>query len=438
MMKFGRLIHSSCVALLIAVSGTDVSADSWPGFRGVSGNGVSGEKGVPSSWSETEGVAWSTPFRGVGNSSPAVVGDRVYLTSYDPKDKSLWVFAFSRSNGQIAWEKSIGSGSLVAYGPPNLYEHRHDPATASPCADVDGNVYAFFGTGDLVSLDRDGKERWRHYFPDEYGPYDMKFGMGASPRLWGDLLLIACVHKGPSYVLALDRKTGKEVWLADRNYPAMGDATDAYTSPVVLEQPGKPPQLIVSGCDHVDAYDIATGKRIWYDGSLVIPGEEYGRTIVSPAVGDGIVIANSAKDQHCIAVRADGTGNVMGSSHELWKGKGMADCPTPTVYGGIVYSVRDDGVGTAFDVKTGKEVWKQRVVPGRTQASPVVADGMVFFLALDGKCTVVREGTDYQVVSKNSLPTGDYYATPAISEGMIFLRERSKLYAISGKSAASK
>ncbi|MFO0427336.1 MAG: PQQ-binding-like beta-propeller repeat protein [Planctomyces sp.] len=432
-----HLVNYTCALLLMAEPFSSVNGESWPGFRGKTGNGVSEEKAVPFRWSETEGVAWNAVIRGVGNSSPAVVGDRIYLTSFDPKDRSLWASAYSRKDGQLLWEKSIGSGSLVAYGPPNLYEHRHDPATASPCADDDGNVYAFFGTGDLVCLDRDGNEKWRHYFPDEYGPYDMKFGMGSSPRLWGDLLIIACIHKGPSYVLALDRKTGKEVWLADRNYPAMGDATDAYTSPVVLEQSGRTPQLIVSGCDHVDAYDITTGKRIWYNGSLVIPGEEYGRTIVSPAVGDGIVIANSAKDQHCIAVRADGAGDVMGSSHELWKGKGMADCPTPTVHSGIVYSVRDDGVGAAFDVKTGKEIWKQRIVPGRTQASPLVADGMVFFLALDGKCTVVKEGTNYEVVSKNSLPVGDYYATPAISDGMIFLRERSKLYAIQGIAVAS-
>ncbi|MCA9010819.1 MAG: PQQ-binding-like beta-propeller repeat protein [Planctomycetaceae bacterium] len=432
-MTFIRFLALTCATGLFA---TQATADSWPGFRGASGDGVSQETGIPSTWTETEGIAWSTPLRGVGNSSPSIVGGRIYLTSFDAADQSLWVIAVGQKSGELLWEKRVGQGELVAYGPPDLYQHRHNPATATPCVDAEGNVYAFFGTGDLVCLDRDGNEVWRHYFPDEYGPYDMKFGMASSPRLWGDTLFIACVHKGPSYVLALDRKTGKELWLADRNYPAMGDATDAYTSPVVLVQPDRAPQLIVTGCDHVDAYDLATGKRIWFDGSLVLPEEEYARTIASPTVGEGIVVVNSAKNQLCLAIRGDGEGDITGSSLELWKDKGMADCPTATIHNGIVYSVRDEGVGTAFDLKTGKELWRQRVLSGRTQASPVIADGKVYFLALDGQCVVVREGAEYQVVSKNTLPVGDYYATPAISGGMLLVRERSRLYGISGIAAA--
>ena len=130
------------------------TADSWPGFRGASGDGVSPETGIPSHWTETEGVAWSTPLRGLGNSSPAVVGDRIYLTSFDAKDQSLWVIAVGRGTGEVVWEKRIGQGDLIAYGPPDLYQHRHNPATASPCVDDDGNVYAFFGTGDLVLSDQ--------------------------------------------------------------------------------------------------------------------------------------------------------------------------------------------------------------------------------------------------------------------------------------------
>ena len=435
-MSFSRLLTVTCILCLMSLVAAHATADSWPGFRGATGDGVSSETGIPSHWTETEGVAWSTPLRGLGNSSPAVVGDRIYLTSFDAKDQSLWVIAVGRGTGEVVWEKRIGQGDLIAYGPPDLYQHRHNPATASPCVDEDGNVYAFFGTGDLVCLDRNGNEVWRHYIPDEYGPYDLKFGMASSPRLWGELLYITCVHKGPSYVLALNRKTGKEVWLADRNYLAMGDATDAYTSPVVLVQADHAPQLIVTGCNHADAYDLSTGKRVWSDGGLLLPEEEYGRINASPTVGDGIVVANSAKNQLCIAIRADGQGDITGSGHELWKSKGMADCPTATIHGGIVYSVRDEGVGAAFDLKTGKELWRQRVLPGRTQASPVVADGKVYFLALDGQCVVVREGTEYAVVSKNSLPVGDYYATPAISDGMIFVRERSRLYGIRGTAAA--
>ncbi len=436
MMCFSRLLTIAGVLCYMSQTVTHCHADSWPGFRGATGDGVSQETGIPTVWSETEGVAWKTPLRGLGNSSPAVVGDRVYLTSFDPADRSLWVMAIARETGVVVWEKRVGQGDLIAYGPPDLYQHRHNPATASPCVDDAGNVYAFFGTGDLVCLDRDGNELWRHYIPDEYGPYDLKFGMASSPRLWGNTLFIACVHKGPSYVLALDCKTGKEKWLADRNYQAMGDATDAYTSPVVLLQANRAPQLIITGCNHVDAYDLLSGKRVWSDGSLVLPEEEYGRINASPTVGDGIVVVNSAKNQLSMAIQADGQGDITGSGLELWKGKGMADCPTATIHSGIIYSVRDEGVGAAFDLKTGKELWRQRVLAGRTQASPVIADGYVYFLALDGQSVVVREGTEYQVVSKNSLPVGDFYATPAISDGMIFVRERSVLYGIRGTASA--
>jgi outer membrane protein assembly factor BamB len=414
------------------------SADTWPGFRGAAGDGISNEAGFPLKWSETEEVAWSTALRGVGNSSPAVTNSRVYLTAFEKDDQSLWVIAVDRKSGRVAWEKKVGRGPLVAYGPPELYNHRHDPATSSPCADADENVYAFFGTGDLVCLDREGEILWQRNLADEYGPYDLKYGMGSSPRLWGDRLYVECVHKGPSYVLALNRKTGKEEWLADRNYPGLGDAPDAYSSPVILQQANLPPQLIVCGCDHVDGYDLSTGKRIWFDRGLLLPKEEYARTIISPAVGEGVVVANSAKGQVCIAIQGNGEGDVTGSDNELWKGKGMADCPTPTIHGGLVYSVQDNGVATCFDLRTGKEQWKKRMAGDRQQASPIVADGRVYFLSLEGKCSVIDEGREYQLLSENALPVGQFYATPAFSNGMIFFRERSRLYAVGRTATAAR
>ena len=142
-------------------------------------------------------------------------------------------------NRAILWQQPFAHGKLIAYGPPSLYEYRHNPATPSPCADAEEKVFAFAGTGELICMDRDGGLVWQRNMVDDYGPYDLKFGMASSPRLWGDKLLIAAVHKGPSYVVALNKDTGVEMWLADRNYPALGDATDAYTSPMVLEQPGR-------------------------------------------------------------------------------------------------------------------------------------------------------------------------------------------------------
>jgi outer membrane protein assembly factor BamB len=435
-MRFSCGVVAGCL-LTVQLAGV-ARAESWTGFRGPAGDGVSNETGLPLKWSETEGLAWKIPLRGTGNSSPAVTKSRVYLTSSDKATGALLVVAVDRVDGRIVWEKSVGKGTLVAYGPPNLIENRHDPATGSPCADDDERVYAFFGTGDLVCLDRDGNKVWQRNLAEEYGPYDLKFGMASSPRLWGDRLYVACVHKGPSYVLALDKKTGQEVWLTDRNYPALGDAPDAYTSPVVFRQPNRPPQLVVSGCDHTDAYDLADGHRIWFDGNLILPESEYARTVLSAAVGDGVVLASASRSNVCIAIRGDAKGNVANTAYETWKIKGLSDCPTPTIHNGLIYMVKDDGVGAAFDLKSGNELWKKRIGKGGVNASPVVADGRVYFLNLDGTCTVVKEGREFELLAENSLPAGNFYATPAVSNGMIFLRDRSHLYAVGSRATAAK
>lgn len=404
------------------------AAEVWSGFRGNGGAAVSKETGLPEQWSESTGVLWSTALPGASNSSPAVTNERVFVTSFDPDTAELLVLALDRRTGEVLWQKAVGEGHLVAYGPPELYRHRHNPATATPCADESDNVYAFFGTGDLVSLDRDGNVRWQRNLADDYGPYDLKFGMGSSPRLWGDKLFVACIHKGPSYVVALDTKTGEEVWLADRNYVCLGDATDAYTTPAVLEVSGQRPLLVVSGADHVDAYDLETGRRVWENGGLVLENEEYARTIASPAVGDGMVVAPSAKAKLAVVVQGESRGDVTNSSLSQTI-EVLVDCPSPTVFDGRIYSVRDDGVGTCLDLKTGKQLWKSRIGGERYQASPVVGDGKVYFLSLEGKCTVVEAGNEFNVLSENVIP-GQYYATPAISNGTIFLRERSRVIAI--------
>lgn len=404
-----------------------VHAETWTGWRGTSGSAVSQEKNLPTVWSETDNVLWSRSLRGTGNSSPAVTTRHVFLTAHDETDNSLWAICFDRKDGRLLWEKRVGTGALIGYGPPSLFHYRHNPATASPAADEE-RFYAFFGSGDLVCLDHAGNELWRKNIPDIYGAYDIKFGMASSPRLWGNRLFIACMHKGPSYVLAIDTRTGNEAWLAQRNYPGLGDAPDAYSSPVILSHKDGTAQVIVSGCDHVDAYDTQTGERSWFSAGLNIPDEEYPRIIASPAVGDGVVVASAGRGKQAIAVRGDGAGDVT-QSHRLWETPKMTDCPTPTIHKGICYSVRDDGIATAFDLRSGEIVYRKRLGGNRYQASPVVADGKVYFLSLDGKCTVLAEGPDGDVVAQNTLP-GDFYATPAISNGVLFLRARTKLYAI--------
>ncbi|MGD9856234.1 MAG: PQQ-binding-like beta-propeller repeat protein [Planctomycetaceae bacterium] len=402
---------------------TSASAENWPGFKGATGNGLSSEKHLPTKWSENENLLWKIDLPGRGASSPVVTSDRVYVTTHTD-DLSLWVISIDRKDGRILWEKNIGQGELVGYGPPNLFRYRHNGATPTPSADEE-HVWAYFGTGHLACLDKSGEIVWQRDMAEEFGAYDLKFGMASSPRLWGNLLYVSCMHKGPSYVVAFDKKTGDEVWFAERNLPAVADGVDAYTTPAVLESDDGD-QLVVVGADHLNAYDPLSGKQIWISAGLKVKSE-YGRLNASPAIGDGVIVC-ATRGECCITVRTGGKGDVT-ETHRLWDFTNISDCPTPTIHNGIVYAPRDDGTGRAFDAKTGEVLWEKRLKGKEYRASPIVADDKVYLLSKEGICMVLAEGPKFKVLSENELP-GDFYATPAISDGVIFLRSNNQLFAI--------
>ena len=184
--------------------------------------------------------------------------------------------------------------------------------------------------------------------------------------------------------------------------------------------------MVVVGADHVNAYDLLTGEQIWISAGLKVKGE-YGRINASPAIGKGAIVC-AGRGDNTIVVRTGGRGDVT-KTHRLWKYTKMADCPTPTCHDGIVYAPRDDGTGRAFDVLTGKLHWQKRLKGKVYRASPVVADGKVYMLSKEGICTVIEEGTEFKVLAQNELP-GEFFASPAISNGFIYLRGIHRLYAI--------
>jgi outer membrane protein assembly factor BamB len=248
--------------------------------------------------------------------------------------------------------------------------------------------------------------------------------------LFGDRLYLACMHSGPSYVLAIDKKTGKDVWKSARNLPCRGEATDSYSTPALLQDSGRD-ELIVAGAAHINAYDPATGKELWITKGLAID-HDWGRTISSPTAGEGIVVACSASTQglgRAIAVNGGGAGDVT-EDHRLWQyEKFTPDCPTPLIYQGNVYLLRDDGVGSCLDAKTGKLLWKKRIGPGDFKASPVAGDGKVYFLSVDGDCFVLEPGPEGNVIAQNHL-SGRFIASPAIGGGRIYFRSKDRLYAV--------
>jgi len=406
-------------------------AETWPGWRGAAGRGVAPEEDLPIQWSADKNIAWKTELPGRSNASPAVTSKRVYLTS-QMEDRSLWVLAIDRKDGSIAWQQKVGSGVLTAQGPKSLYAHRHNPATPSPAAD-DKHVWAYFGSGLLVCLDASGKLQWQRDLVKDYGAYTIRFGMASSPRLWGDLVYVACMTKGPSYVVALDKKTGKEVWKTDRRLPAsQEDSPDAYSSPVVLQTKDRT-ELLVAGCDHVNAYDLLTGKQLWISGGLEIDSP-YARNVASPAISDDVIVVCSpnppgSNTDRAIALRTGGSGDIT-KSHRLWDYRPYnPDCSTPVCYQGNVYMIRDDGIASCLDLTSGKSHWRKRLAKGTYRTSVVAGDNKVYFLARDGLCTVIRAGTEGEILAQNQLP-GTFYATPAISDGVLYLHAYGRLYAV--------
>ena len=418
----------------VPIAASPLGAEDWPGFRGKTGAGVSSESDLPTRWSKKKNVHWHIKLPGRANSSPAVVGDVIYLTTQMADDRALHVLAIDRSSGETLWDRKVGSGDLAAPGPKNLYVHRHNAATPSPSADAE-NVYAFFGSGLLVCLDRSGKEKWKKDLVAEFGAYDITFGMASSPRLWQDRLYVACMTKGSSYVVAFDKGTGDVVWKKDRRYPAEDDGFDAYSTPAVFEHNGQA-QLLVSGCDHIDSYDVMSGKRLWFSGGKKIDSP-YGRILASPAVGAEIIVSCSGHPQgggigRAIAIDPNGSGDIT-ESNRVWTYPAYSpDSPTPVCYEGNVYMVRDDGIASCLDLRTGKRHWRKRLARGPYRASTVAGDGKVYFLSRDGVCTVIQSGPKAKVLAENSLG-GAFFATPAISDHTLYLRGHGQLYAIAGQ-----
>lgn len=422
-------IHGLIACLFVVFVPSVGLAETWPQFRGATGVGVSNESSLPTSWSENQNVAWNVALKGAGNSSPAV-SDKYVAVTTQTSDDTLRIIVLDRRTGGLVQDVAVGRGKLAAKGPKNLYAHRHNAATPSPIVEGD-RVWAFFGTGLLVCLDvSNGNVAWQKDMVQEYGEYDITFGMGSTPRLWGDLLYVACMTKGASYVVALDAASGDEKWKVTRRLPAKDDGPDAYSTPVVSGN-----QLLITGSDHVNAYDLKTGRQLWVSDGLTIDSP-YGRIIASPVpTPEGIVIAASGNPGgggkgRVIAVNVQNAkGNI--SQQRAWtQPKSSPDSSTPVAVKGLVFMLADTGILTCADVKTGEVHYTKRLAKGPYHASLVAGDGKVYAQSTTGTCTVIKADTSGEILAENNLQ-GQFYSTPAISNGVIFLRSYEGIVAIS-------
>jgi outer membrane protein assembly factor BamB len=238
------------------------------------------------------------------------------------------------------------------------------------------------------------------------------------------------MHQGPSYVLAVDAATGADLWKTPRDHGAKDEAKDSYSSPTLATADGRT-QLIVSGGDHLDAYDPATGERLWVNGGLEVP-HPYGRTISSPTAAGDLVLTVASGFQnrgHVMAVRAGGN-----TKEQLWTSSRYSpDCPSPVIYNGYAFTLRDDGNAQCLDLRTGEAHWQERLFSENVKVSPIAADGRIYFLSGRGNCVVVKADKTFEVLARNEF-NEDTLAAPAIANGRLYLRTSKALYAIGSRS----
>jgi outer membrane protein assembly factor BamB len=426
--------HALPTLLVLFLAALPAGADNWPQWRGPAGNSVSAERGLPLNWSDEKGVVWKCPLPGEGASTPAVWGDSVFVTCQ--KGDDLLLMKIDNRSGKVAWERAVGSGTLVrktekARG-EQKFHNLHNLASPSPVTDGQ-SVFAHFGNGELAAYDFDGKQLWHRNLQKDHGAYTIWWGHANSPVLYKDLVITVCMQDSlgdlrekpvESYVVAHDRKTGEPRWRTARNTNATAEECDAYTTPIFHEEGGKT-EMIVMGGRQLDAYDPATGKQLW---CLPIPIGN--RTITGPTLGDGMVYATCGMRKDLVAVKLGGTGQLPDSAIAWRTTDSTPDSPCPVVVNGLLFVASDGGIVRCLDARTGTEKWKERL-PGDYKASPLAADGRVYFLNLAGRCTVLAAGEKFEKLAENQL-ADETIASPAVAGGKIYLRGKKALYCVGG------
>jgi outer membrane protein assembly factor BamB len=446
----------------------------WSRFRGPNGSGIANATNVPTEFGPDKNLLWRVALP-QGHSSPILHENRIYLTGF--RGDALVTIAIDRLAGKILWERAA---------PPvkaKVIDKRNNPASPSPAVEADG-VYVFFPDYGLVAYDAAGKERWSM----PLGPFNNIYGMGASPVIVGDLVVLACDQSLGSYIMAVDKRTGRVRWKTERP-----EAKSGHSTPILWRGSDGKDQIIVPGSFLLTAYDAATGKKLWWVGGLsfemkstpVIGGDTiyvngYGAPVNDPgnkvtvpgavevwktadADGNGVLSKSefpkftpafwfdvadldtngsltheewayyrAALDSEngMLAIKLGGSGDMSDSAIRWKYQRSVPQLPSPLLYRGVLYMVNDNGIVTTLDPNTGAVLKQGRLTGalGAHYASPVAADGHIFFTTEAGAVVVVDPGVNFEPKMINNLGE-DTYATPAIADGRIYVRTVAALYA---------
>jgi len=400
-------------------------AENWPCFRGPTRQGISTETGLPLNWSATENVAWKTPIAGEAWSSPIVWGDRVFATTATEEGASCRVLALERTTGKVLWDKEVFRQS------PGHRNERNSYATPTPCTDGQ-RVYTVFGDGSFAALDFAGNVVWTN----RDFPFYSEHGLGTSPILWEGLLIMARDGSHPppdtgpgwhtawdqAYLLALDMATGKVRWKAGRGLSRL-----AHVIPNIWTATDGHMEVISGAGDVVQGFDAKTGKRLWTSKNI---GEGVVPSIV---LGDGLAFTASGWGgrESIKAFRLGGQGD-LGETNLVWEQrKGMPRIPSYLYLKPYLFTISEGGVAMCLKAETGEIVWQERV-GGNHSASPVSAEGRIYFLSDEGEATVIEAGPKFNVLARNPLKE-KVQASMAVSAKHLFVRTAGNLYCIGGK-----
>jgi outer membrane protein assembly factor BamB len=438
------------IAVACIVAAAPLGAQNWPSFRGPNASGVAEGHSTPVKWngSTGENVVWKTPVPGVAVSSPVVWGDRVFVSTAVSSDPSVGIrtglygdvqpladmsmhswrlLALDKRTGKVLWERVAHEGT------PKTKRHpKSSQASSTPVTDG-RHVVVSFGSEGLYSYDRDGKLSWKQdlgvlnagWF---YDP-DYEWGIGSSPIIWKNSVIVQCDIQKKSFIAAFDVATGRQLWRTAR------EEIPSWSTPTIFESNGRA-ELVTQATGFTRGYDPATGAELWRlagNSEIAIP---------TPIVGPGLVILTNGYTpvQPIFAVKPGAKGDITLKKDQTqsdaiaWSTtRGGPYIPTPVIYGDHLYVLSNNGVLSAYDVRTGQRIYQQRLGSGGSfSASPVAADGKIYLASEDGDVHVVKAGPAYELLATNTV--GEVVmATPAISDGLIIVRGLRNVLAIGQK-----
>ncbi len=431
-----------CVALLVAGSAIAhaQTAAHWPQWRGPFFNGMA-RGDAPTTWSDTSNVKWKTQIPGRGFSTPAIWGDRIFVTTAIPTgtpapapsptetqgqrraapppiEHRFDVLALDRKTGKIIWQKTARVAT------PHEGYHRAYGSFASNSPVTDGKyVYASFGSRGIYCYDFNGKLIWEKDLNVQM-KMRLAFGEGSAPLLVGDRLFLVFDHEAESFMVALDKRNGKELWRAAR------DERSSWSTPLAIDHGGRT-EIVVSATNRVRSYDPATGKVLWESGGLGA------NAIPVPVHQNGTVYVMSGyRDPKLMAIKLGKQGDLTGSDAIAWSHtRGVPYTASPVLFDNKLYVVTDNGMVSAFNATTGEPYYTQTRLPKsyNLKASPVGANGKLYLATEDGDVVVLKMGEKFEVVATNTLADQVFIATPVIAAGELFLRGQNTLFCISGK-----